>query len=308
MDGEQEKVSEVNWEDLYLTIVNSVQDGIYFVDKTRTITFWSKGAQEITGYTQEEIVGKKCQHSVLNHIDEDGRPLCLVGCSLFKSLDDGQERHGRVFVRHKEGYYLPIRVDVFPVKKDGRIVGAIDIFNRDTPTVYEDSLVEHLSNIAMHDELTQMPNRRYLESVLKYKMADYRRAGRTFAVLFADVDNFSHFNNDYGHDIGDAVLKNIAREVNHSVRNDDLVGRWGGEEYVGVYVVSDPAELMTIGEKFRKLVGDIRIPYGEEELSVSVSVGITMIKDTDTIDSIVQRADALMYQSKKEGKNRVTVG
>lgn len=293
-------------EELYLDIINNLRDGIYFVDNNRTILFWNKAAQEITGYSAQEIVGTQCQHSTLNHIDEEGRPLCVVGCPLFATLADGQQRQDRVFVRHKEGYRIPIHVNIFPMWKNGEIIGAVEVFTQDSPTVYEDNLVEKLSNVAMHDQLTKLPNRRYLESFLNYKMEEFQRFGRPFAVLFADIDNFSRFNNEYGHDVGDAVLKNIAASIKRSVRRNDLVGRWGGEEYVGVYSIAASSDIPIIGEKLRQLVQNTQVAYDGGALNVSISVGITEVKPGDTIDSLVERADGLMYRSKKEGKNRVT--
>lgn len=293
-------------EELYLTIINNLRDGIYFVDKNREITFWNQAAERITGYSQEDIVGKRCQRSGLNHIDEEGRPLCVVGCPLFSTLSDGKQRQDRVFVRHKEGYRIPIHVNIFPVEKDGEITGAVEVFTQNSPTVYDDDLVEKLSNIAMHDPNTHLPNRNYLQSFLTYKMEELVRFGRNFAVLFADIDNFSRFNNEYGHNVGDAVLQNIASSIKRSVRRDDLVGRWGGEEYLGVYSIRSEADIPIIGEKFRALVERTEIPYQDGTLNVSVSVGITAARLGDTIEGLVERADQLMYQSKKGGKNRVT--
>lgn len=295
-------------EELYLTIINNLRDGIYFVDTNRKILFWNKAAEEITGYTAEEIVGKQCQNSMLNHIDEDGHPLCLIGCPLFASLGDGLQRHARVFVRHKDGYRIPIHVNIFPMVKNGRIIGAVEVFTKDSPTVYEDDLIDRLSNIAMHDPLTHLPNRRYLESFLQYKLEEFHRFGKPFAVLFADIDNFSRFNNTYGHDIGDAVLKNIADSIKRSVRRNDLIGRWGGEEYVGIYSLADPASIDLIGERFRLLVENTDIPHVSGSIHVSVSVGITSVIPDDTARTITERADTLMYRSKKSGKNRVSCG
>jgi len=110
-------------EELYLSIINNLRDGIYFVDTDRKILFWNNAAEAITGYSSEEIVGKLCQHSTLNHIDEEGRPLCMVGCPLFATLGDGQQRQDRVFVRHKDGYRIPIHVNIFPVQKMVRLPG-----------------------------------------------------------------------------------------------------------------------------------------------------------------------------------------
>jgi len=294
-------------EELYLNIINNLCDGVYFVDTERTIVFWNKAAEEITGYTSEEIVGRHCQDNLLNHIDTDGRPLCTLGCPLFATIIDGQQRKETVYVRHKKGHRIPILVNIFPVWEDGEITGAIEVFTQNSPIVYEDDLVEHLSGIAMHDGLTKLPNRRYLESFLDYKISEYKRFDKSFAVLFADIDDFSKFNNDYGHETGDLVLTNIAESLMHNVRKNDLVGRWGGEEFVGIYSINKSYEASIIAEKFRLLIANTNVDTGGQSLHVSASVGITTVRQNDTAASLIERADQNMYKSKKNGKNRVTV-
>jgi len=294
-------------EELYLNIINNLCDGVYFVNTERTIEFWNKAAEEITGYKAEEIVGRQCQDNLLNHIDTDGRPLCTLGCPLFATIIDGQQRKETVYLRHKKGHRIPILVNIFPVRENGEITGAIEVFTQNSPIVYEDDLVEHLSGIAMHDGLTKLPNRRYLESFMDYKLSEYKRFDKAFAVLFADIDNFSTFNNDYGHDIGDLVLTNIAESLMHNVRKNDLVGRWGGEEFVGIYSINKSYEASIIAEKFRLLIANTNVIVGDQTLHVSASVGITTVRPDDTTASLVERADQNMYKSKKNGRNRVTV-
>jgi len=285
-----------------------LHDGVYFVDADRTIQFWNKAAEEITGYTASETIGKQCQNSNLSHIDEKGEPLCTVGCPLFSTIVDGQQRIANVFVRHKDGYRVPITVNIFPIYDGGITVGAVEVFTKISSKVYEDDLIERLSGIAMHDALTGLPNRSYLESFLEYKLNDYRRFDRPFAVLFSDIDDFRKFNNEHGHDAGDAVLRNVSRSLKNSARSSDLVGRWGGEESVGIYTLSKESDAAIIAEKFRALVENTVITHNGKSLSISASVGITMARKDDTIESIIKRADLLMYQSKQNGKNRVTVG
>ena len=293
-------------ERLYLSIINNMHDGAYFVDNERTIQFWNKAAEEITGYVAEEIIGKQCQNSKLNHIDREGRPLCIVGCPLFSTIIDGEQRRASVYVRHRDGYRVPIMVNIFPIYNGDSVIGAVEVFTRNSPKVYEDNLIENLAGIAMHDALTNLPNRRYLESFLSFKFDEYTRFDRPFALLFADIDNFSKFNNIYGHDVGDAVLRNISTSLKNTMRNTDLVGRWGGEEFIGIYTISKDSEAVVVAEKFRQLVNNTEIMSNGEVLCVSVSVGVTIVQKGDTAQSIVERADHLMYESKQNGKNCVT--
>lgn len=296
----------MNKEQMYFNIINNLNDGVYYVDADRTILFWNKAAEEITGYTEDEIIGKQCPDTMLNHIDDEGHPLCIVGCPLFATIIDGNQRIDNVFVRHKKGHRIPITVNFFPMYEGEEIIGAIEVFTQNSPRVYDDDLIERLSGSAMHDRLTGLPNRRYLESFLEYKFNEFTRFGRQFAVLFADIDNFSSFNNQYGHEVGDAVLANVADSLKKSIRNSDLIGRWGGEEYLGIYTISKEYEAPIVAEKFRQLVENTDVIHNGEALNISVSVGITIVHKGDTMQSIIDRADTLMYESKQKGKNRVT--
>lgn len=295
-------------EELYLGVINNLCDGVYFVDLNRRITFWNKAAEQITGYAAEEIVGRQCQDNILSHIDSEGRPLCIVGCPLFASMMDEKQRREEVYLRHKDGHRIPILVNIFPMKEDGKVVGAIEIFTPHSQIVYEDNLIEHLSDIAMRDALTGLPNRRYLESFLEYQYTEFERFRKPFAVLFLDIDNFGKFNNDYGHEVGDAVLKNIGASVSQNTRRTDMFGRWGGEEFLGIYAIRDPKDASVIGEKVRILIENTQVDTKDVSVSVTASIGITIIRRDDTVEQLIKRADKLMYNSKKNGKNRVTVG
>lgn len=170
-------------EELYLSILDNIQDGVYYVDIHRKIKFWNKGAEQITGYQADEMLGLECSESKLNHIDEFGNHLCITGCPLFATNIDGVVRTERVFVRHKNGYRIPLLTTVYPIRENGVIVGSVEIFTRNAPKAYDDNLIENLSEKAMHDSLTKLPNRSYLESFLQYKLSEYQRFSKRFALL-----------------------------------------------------------------------------------------------------------------------------
>ena len=294
----------MNHEEMYRSILDNIEDGIYFVDQERTISFWNKAAEEITGYTAEEIIGLQCQNTQLNHIDMKGRPLCQIGCPLFATLADGVHRKEQVFVRHKDGYRIPVIVTVCPVERDGKIIGAVEMFSKNSETVFEDDLIDRLTTATMHDEMTQLPNRKYLDSFLQYKINEFSRFGRQFAILFADVDDFSFINNTYGHEAGDMILKNISRIFLENRRPSDLIGRWGGEEFLGIFPIDEKTDIFALGERFRKLIGS-SVCQQYPEIRIHISAGITRMQKNDTARTAVRRADSLMYEAKRLGKNKV---
>lgn len=294
-------------EELYLSILDNIQDGVYYVDIHRKIKFWNKGAEQITGYQADEMLGLECSESKLNHIDEFGNHLCITGCPLFATNIDGVVRTERVFVRHKNGYRIPLLTTVYPIKENGVIVGSVEIFTRNSPKAYDDDLIENLSEKAMHDSLTKLPNRSYLESFLQYKFSEYQRFGKRFALLFVDIDHFRVFNNTYGHDVGDLVLTDIAKSIVNIIKKDDMFGRCGGEEFVGIFSINRNYEASAIAERIRHLVENTVVTNSDgQELKVTISVGVTVSKPQDTPDDIIKRADSLMYQSKHNGRNMVS--
>lgn len=298
----------MEWKQIYREILSEVSDGVYIVDSHRKILFWNKAAERITGYSAEEIVGEHCSETGLRHIDMHGKPLCELGCPLITATETGKVQRERVFVRHKEGYRVPIETQVFPVYRDGVDVGAVEIFHPASGRVYDDHLIEQLSDAATRDPLTGLPNRRYLRDYLQYKLYASRQFGKKFAVLFGDVDDFHQFNNTYGHDAGDSVLRNISRTFQENLRAEDRVARWGGEEFVGIFAIESEAAVPALGRKLCQLVRNTEIESSGRLLHATMSIGITLLRQEDTVKMVVERADALMYESKKKGKNCMTAG
>ncbi len=293
----------------FRTIVENLCDGVYIVDLNRKITFWNKAAENISGYTAEEVVGRSCSDNLLTHVSEDGCNLCKGLCPLAFSMKDGLRREALVFLHHKEGYRVPVQVRVSPVfGPGGEVLGGVEIFTQANQAVATQEQVKELERMALIDTLTQIPNRNYLERELRMLIEERKRFKIEFGVLFVDIDRFKVFNDTWGHNVGDVVLKSVAKTITLAVRPFDLFGRWGGEEFLGIIRYADPAILKLVGERVRNLVESSYFEHEGIPLRVTISLGGSLIQDQDTPESIVGRADSFLYQSKNEGRNRVTVG
>jgi diguanylate cyclase (GGDEF)-like protein len=115
-------------------------------------------------------------------------------------------------------------------------------------------------------------------------------------------------NDTYGHAIGDEALKMIARTLLFSSRSTDMVGRWGGEEFIAVISNTNDQRLQEIAERYRSLVEHSTLPMGDKGLKITISVGATIARPDESSESVIKRADTLLYRSKEEGRNRVTTG
>ena len=287
-------------------LLNDLYEGVYFVDKDRGITFWNKGAERITGFSAEEMLGRFCYDNLLNHVDETGKQLCLDGCPLHETLRDGSARSAQVYLHHKSGHRVRVDVKIRPLFINGEIVGATEVFSSAELSDCTEIGLKEMERLALFDQLTQLPNRRYIDTFLENQLRDYQSLGIPFGVLMLDLDFFKRVNDTYGHSAGDVVLKMVAGTMQGAMRKNDFIGRWGGEEFVAVLRGVTHLELRLIAEKICRMVAQSGIQRGADCLRVTVSVGCTMALPTDNLFSLMQRADQALYCSKNEGRNRVT--
>lgn len=295
--------------DFYERILKNLHGGLYFVDRNRIITYWNKAAEQISGYTSDEVVGKSCSDNLLIHIDSDGDSLCMGMCPLAASIEDGQPREAEVYMHHKDGHRIPVSVRVSPLTdKQGKIIGGVELFVDISNQAANELRVKELEKLALLDNLTQLANRNFIESEIKSILEEKKRLNVSFGILFMDIDHFKTFNDTYGHHVGDAVLKAVAKTFIANTRPFDLYGRWGGEEFIGIIRHIDGKGLSAVGNRIRSLIQNTVIDHDIQSLSVTISIGATLVEATDTMDSIVERADALLYKSKKNGRNRLSVG
>jgi diguanylate cyclase (GGDEF)-like protein/PAS domain S-box-containing protein len=291
------------------SVLENLHNGVYFVDKNRKILFWNKSAETITGFSSDEVVNTHCHNNILNHVDYQGNPLCTDGCPLSSTIEDGKNKTVNVFLKHKDGHRLPITVTSIPLlNNEGERVGAVEVFSDQTYQKELEVQVEDLKNLALLDNLTQLPNRHFCNQELNAQMEEFTRYGHTFGVIFMDIDHFKNFNDKYGHDVGDLVLKVVSKTLKNSIRPFDMVGRWGGEEFVCLLKNITTESLEVVANRFISMVRQSQIPYENDMLGVTISLGATVVTKGDTIDSIVKRADHLMYDSKQNGRNRYTLG
>ncbi len=171
------------------------------------------------------------------------------------------------------------------------------------------SEVRELRRTTQRDALTGVGSRGYTDGRLRAVVAEFQGREPAAGLLFGDIDHFKGFNDTYGHDVGDQALRMVAATLRDNVRGGDVVGRWGGEEFVVlVYETSAEAEVVALGEKLRALVEASRLDLPQESVTVTISLGATLLQPDDSPESLVRRADQLMYRSKESGRNRVTGG
>jgi diguanylate cyclase (GGDEF)-like protein/PAS domain S-box-containing protein len=291
--------------DLYKELLDRMSDGVYFVDRDRQILYWNQGATQLTGYEPKEIVGLFCQDNTLCHVDGSGNQLCLSGCPLSDCLEDGVAHDSDMFLRHKQGRRVPVNVRVQPIRDTaGEIVGAVEIFRDNSAQIEVRRKAETMERLAFLDALTQLPNRRFLEMSVRKALIEYHASGDPFGVLVFDLNDFKAINDRFGHAGGDRALMQVAKTLSGALRGADVVGRWGGDEFLAIAYGVSAEVLAELGERCVALVDQTQYRNADGGFEgLSITAGAALVEPRDTVERLIARADRRMYE-KKNGSAR----
>jgi diguanylate cyclase (GGDEF)-like protein/PAS domain S-box-containing protein len=297
-------------EEFFESVVEHLYDGVFLVDPRRRITYWNRAAERLTGYKARDVVGKLCNEDILEHVDAEGKSLCKTECPLEKSLKDGRRREVSVFLHHKKGHRVPVLVRISPIRDaQKKITGAVQIFSDNSATVARAERLSDLQRTSMLDELTGLPSRACLDRELETRVAELERFGRVFGVILMDVDHMGEINRRHGRETGDDVLRMIGQTLLYNSRPFDVIGRWDGERFLGIVLNVDRKELAKVAHRFQSLVAASHLPLEDgKTLHASVSIGAAVAKWGDSAEEILAIVGGMLKQSKRMGRNRVTVG
>jgi diguanylate cyclase (GGDEF)-like protein/PAS domain S-box-containing protein len=293
---------------LFKNVLDNLLDGVYFTDRDRRITYWNHAAEDLTGYSGEEVMGKRCADNFLMHVDDSGCLLCEGDCPLSHTLEDGCPHRAEVYFHHKSGHRVPVEVRVCPIRGgNGEIVGAVEIFNDNSRQRAVRERAKELASLAFLDPTSQVGNRRYLEQQLSQQLDQHFKSGTQFGVMLADVDEFKHINDTHGHEAGDTALITVAKTLSNCLRASDVVGRWGGDEFLAILPGITEGALAKASEKLRRLVAQSTVALDGTQIRVTISVGAAMVAPGDSPQSLLKRADQQLYAAKQSGRNRVSL-
>jgi diguanylate cyclase (GGDEF)-like protein/PAS domain S-box-containing protein len=198
---------------------------------------------------------------------------------------------GKVTKRDENGKALVVSGIVFDINKNKQIERQLEEANK------------KLEKMVITDALTGAYNRRYTLKCLENEINRARETNIHLSLIMLDIDNFKRVNDNFGHDVGDSVLKNIVQIINSKIKNREPLCRWGGEEFIIILPETDNNKAVEFAEMIRKELCDN--PF-DGVGKVTASFGVTSFIDGDNTNSIIKKADIFMYKSKEDGKNRVS--
>jgi len=269
-------------------------------DLNGNITSVSQAFCKISGYSEEELIGKN--HNIVRHPDT---PPELYQ-EMWEKIQAGGVWQGEIqnLSKNKESYWVNANIE--PLRNDiGEITGYIAIRQNITDNKYIESLT-------IPDELTGAHNRRYYNQILQPEIDRAKRDGVFLCFLMIDADNFKKYNDTYGHQSGDEVLKTIVSTAQSIFkRAGDYVFRLGGEEFAVLFRTENPEKAALISEQARQAIYDCNIEHSGNSpfYRITISMGLMILDPTETyiVDEIYKYSDEALYKAKENGRNRIEI-
>lgn len=254
------------------------------------ITSVSSAFLNVSGYKKEELIGEKI--NVIRHPDTKKE----VFADFWKTISSGKIWHGEMKNRTKSGNEYWVEQDVVPIKDENEKITSYMYISRDI------SAKKEIEKLSITDQLTSVFNRRKLDESLDEEVQRASRYSQELSLIMIDMDYFKDVNDTYGHQVGDDVLIVTAKLISEHVRNVDIVGRYGGEEFVVICPNIDIEQAEVVAEKLRT---EIQKHNFEKVGTKTISLGVAEFVEGDTPDDLVKKADTALYKAKEEGRNRV---
>jgi len=292
-------------EERYRTLVENASDIVFRTDDTGHFTFVNPAVIRITGYEEEEIIGK--HYPTLIRPDMRDEAMKFFGRQFVKGIKNTYSEYP---ILTKAGDELWFGQNTQLIVEDGHVIG-FQVVSRDITDLkrIEKALREsenRYRDLSIVDDLTQLYNSRHFYFQLKIELDRSNRYEQPLTLLMLDLDNFKAFNDAYGHVEGDQVLLRLGQVVKRCLRQTDSAYRYGGEEFTILLPMTTSEDGAVTAERIRtEFKKEIFSPVPGKEVHMTVSIGLAQFKIQEEMKAFVHRVDRLMYQGKKNGKDRV---
>ena len=277
-------------------VFENTSEGAMITDTAQQIVAVNRAFTRITGYCQQDVIGKT---SRFLYVNEDAEPLFA---DMARSLERTGHWQGELWQRRQNGETFPVWLSASTViNVHGTVTHQVSLFS-DITSLKESQ--EQLERLAHHDSLTGLPNRLLFQARLQHALERARREGERVAVLCFDLDHFKNINDSLGHPAGDRLLQGVTQRLLYSVREEDTVARFGGDEFT--LLLENLHEAKDAGLVAEKVLKVLARPFDldGQESYVTGSIGISLFPDDgQDITSLLKNADSALYQAKEHGRN-----
>jgi len=292
------------FEDVFKSLVENTNDVIMVMDSTPLneggplIVYVNPAFEKLMGYTTEEVVGKN--PSVLQGPDTDKDTRLKIR----EAMSTGKRIRTQILNYTKDEQAVWLDINIVPIKNEQGDVTYFAAIERD---LTEHKMLEsRLEMLASTDMLTELPNRLATMNKAAKEFARAKRYSRPLSIVMIDVDHFKTINDNHGHSVGDYVLKEFSKICSAILRDSDVLGRIGGEEFILLLPDTPETSAKQVAERMRARLANTTIKHDELELTITASFGVaSFTSDDDSLEEMIERADSAMYAAKNGGRNQV---
>ena len=288
-------------------ILEALPIGVYAVNREGKVILWSAGAEKLTGYFRQDVLGRLSEADLLdqgnqNALGQEAREQTA------QASFQGLAPITQVSVRCKSGHHLVAQMQSVFLRDDlGKMLGTIRVFGSNSPAEILNRRQDKLGAYGCLDPTTGVLNHSMIQARLKESLDLHALYPVPFAVLCYQIDTLKNIGERCGHAAVDAVLRMGANAMENGLRPTDFLGRWQEQEFLAILPECGEGDLLKVADRLRKLVEKAGVVWWGDTLHATVSIGATVVRDNDTVSSLVGRAVEGYRQASKAGGNRVIV-
>lgn len=283
--------------ELFRSVLDSLQTGVYVVDRDGKILFWNEGAERISGYQRHAVVGHNCRETVLAGCTGKECELCGDRCPLSSTLQEGKAKESHIYFRHKDGHRVPVCVWSAPVRDDRGTVIAIAQSFHETQGSINPAHSQPRAGHGCMDEFTGVPNRSFSEFHLRENFASFKEYMLPFAIVIVQVDQLDRFRSAYGRESVSGALSVVVETIKACIRPTDFLGRWAEDRFLVIAVNCTGSGLDKVVERLGRATGHAEIKWWGDSLRIDTSLGQAAIQTGDTIELLLERAEKPLEQT-----------
>ena len=287
----------------YIAILDNVAEGIFTFDKQGIIHSFNRSAEQLFGYSSDEVVGRDIT-LLIPPPDTFDRRKGYLEHFMRTEISRLIGHEGEISGYHKDGasFHMALKVNAVVLEEQEMFTAlAADISERK-------ALMDRLKSMAEHDGLTGLYNRSYFQDELERLVELTKRSNQPSALLYIDLDHFKYVNDKLGHTAGDRLLIEISSILIKRARKSDLIARLGGDEFTVLLYNIQEEQVHNTAESFRKALADYPFKQGAEQVDIGCSIGVAIITEqTGSVAEVLSRADIACHLAKRGGRNRVHI-
>ena len=294
--------------DLFRSVLDGLHTGVYVADRSGKILFWNDGAERITGYLRQDMIGRVSLSNFLGQTDGEGNELASSLSPISMAMRDGKPVDRQVSLRHKSGHRVPVQLHAFPIRDErGAVTAAAESFEENVSVADWDRRQDKLAAYGCLDAASGVLTHDMIHAHLREALGVFAEQPVPFSVLCIEIDRLEQIQTRDGPGALASVLRVVGQTLENSLRPTDFLGRWQENQFLALLMECSVTELPLVAGRLQRMAANSKVEWWGDALKLSVSLGGTTVRTGDTVESLTLRAEEALRASIMKGGACVTL-